>query len=69
MGVPVLVFANKQDASGGISPERLGAKIMDRDIFHNHSNHHVLGGSALEGYGVKESIKWLINVMKSNATY
>ena len=66
VGVPVLVFANKQDSPEGISPEMLGSQIMDRDIFQNHSDHHVLGGSAWEGFGVKEGVQWLINVMKNN---
>ena len=67
VGVPVLIFANKQDLPNSISPDQLKEKITERDTFqNNHSNYHVLGGSAYEGYGVKEGIQWLINVMKSN---
>jgi len=86
VGIPVLVFANKEDKAGGAGDfgggeisremstsgagqafrERLGEAIMDRDIFQNHSNHHVMGGSALEGFGIKEGVKWLVEVMKRN---
>lgn len=67
VGVPVLVFANKQDqARGGSSTEALGSRIMDRGLFENHSIHHVAGGSAFEGFGVREGVQWLIKVMKTN---
>ncbi len=90
VGIPVLVFANKEDASAEMSSEmsstsagfaktgepgagsavrfreRLGKAILDRDIFQNHGNHHVMGGSAHGGFGVKEGVKWLIEVMKRN---
>ena len=70
VGVPVLVFANKQDlvstTPDASTTETIGAEILDRGIFETHGNHHVLGGSAYEDYGVKEGVQWLINVMKTN---
>jgi len=71
VGVPVLVFANKQDLvntgkATTFSMETLGSRIMERGLFESHSIHHVTGGSAYEGFGVKEGVQWLIKTMKTN---
>ena len=81
-GIPVLVFANKQDAPGALSAKQVqghfelhhivGAPSSDRDLSveHSHSGssqpQHVLGVTALNGDGVEEGIRWLVDAVRAS---
>ncbi|KNC48219.1 ADP-ribosylation factor-like protein 1 [Thecamonas trahens ATCC 50062] len=62
-GVPLVVFANKQDVDGALTPaevtEALGlARIRDRQW-------QIFKTSAIEGVGIDEGLDWLVHALKS----
>ena len=62
-GVPLVVFANKQDVDGALSPaevsDALGLSgIKDRQW-------QIFRTSALEGIGLDDGLDWLVNTLKS----
>lgn len=58
-GVPILVFANKQDLPSAVAPndlcDRLGLWALRDRVW------HIQGCSALTGEGLDEGIKWVIS--------
>ncbi|BFZ53533.1 Arf GTPase arl1 [Savitreella phatthalungensis] len=65
-GVPLLVFANKQDQSGALASAeiatRLGLHMLrDRDW-------RIVGCSAVKGEGLNEGLDWLVNIMKRGSS-
>lgn len=67
-GIPVLVFANKQDAPGAVTPHEVQARFgLQGGGAHDGSSQptQVLGVVSLSGEGVEEGIIWLVDVLKS----
>ena len=56
-----LIFANKQDLNGAISPIEL-TKILEIEKIKNRK-WFVQGSSAVNGQGIKEGLNWLIDTL------
>ena len=56
-----LIFANKQDLNGAISPNEL-TKILEIEKIKNRK-WFVQGSSAVSGQGIKEGLNWLIDTL------
>jgi len=67
-GIPVLVFANKQDAPGAVTPHEVQARFDLQLAMHDGSSQpmHVLGCTSLSGEGVEEGVMWLIDVLRNH---
>ena len=68
-GIPVLVFANKQDAPGAVTPHEVQARFgLQTGGTQGGSSGptHVLGVVSLSGEGVEEGIMWLVDVLRSH---
>ena len=69
-GIPVLVFANKQDAPGALSPHEIqshfGLHQQRIDDIGSSQPQNVLGVTALSGDGVEEGIRWLVDAVRSS---
>lgn len=64
-GVPLLVFANKQDQAGALTADEISMgleleEISDRDW-------SIQGCSALEGSGLPEGMEWVVAHIKAKA--
>ena len=57
----LLIFANKQDLNGDVSPNEL-TKILEMEKIHNRK-WLVQGSSAVKGQGLKEGLDWLANAL------
>lgn len=64
-GVPLLIFANKQDIEGALKPEEVGAKLGLAGVETNRS-WSVRGSSALKGDGLEEGMDWLVDAIQSS---
>ncbi len=63
--VPILIFANKQDLAGALSPEEIMESMELSDIQDRAWVIHSC--SAIKGDGVQEGLKWLMeNISKKN---
>ena len=56
-----LIFANKQDLNGAISPNEL-TKILEIEKIKNRK-WFIQGSSAVNGQGIKEGLDWLTNII------
>ena len=56
-----LIFANKQDLNGDVSPNEL-TKILEIDKIKNRK-WFIQGSSAVNGQGIKEGLDWLTNII------
>lgn len=64
-GIPLLVFANKQDAPGAVTPHEVQARFgLQVDGYSQPQN--VLGVTALSGDGVEEGVRWLVDAVRSS---
>ena len=65
--IPVLVFANKQDAPGAVTPHEVQARFgLQTGGTHAGSGPtHVLGVVSLSGQGVEEGASWLVDMLRS----
>ena len=58
---PVLIVANKHDLKGHLDPEivedMMGIKQYEGRVY------HVQGTSAVTGYGIKEGLDWIAEVL------
>ncbi len=65
-GVPVLVFANKQDLPRALPP----ATVADKLDMHKMKGHawHVQGCNATTGDGLFEGMDWLASTLKASRT-
>jgi len=64
-GVPLIVFANKQDQAGALTAGEISVgleleEISDRDWT-------IQGCSALEGEGLVEGMEWVVSHIKAKA--
>ena len=57
----LLIFANKQDINGAVSPSEL-TKILEMEKIRNRK-WLVQGSSAISGQGLKEGLDWLANAL------
>ena len=67
-GIPVLVFANKQDAPGAITPHEIQARFGLGQAAHDGSTQpmNVLGVIAHSGDGVEEGVIWLVDTLRNH---
>jgi len=68
-GLPLLVFANKQDAPGAITPHEVQARFGLQSATREGGRirpTHVLGSTSLSGEGVEEGVFWLVDVLQSH---
>ena len=69
-GIPVLVFANKQDTPGAAVPHdvqsHFGLHQQMIDGTGSSQPQHVLGVTALNGDGVEEGIRWLVDAVRAS---
>ena len=56
-----LIFANKQDLNGAVSPNEL-TKILEIEKIKNRK-WFIQGSSAVNGQGIKEGLDWLTNII------
>ena len=67
-GIPILLFANKQDAPGAASSHevqaRFGLHQQHIDGTGSSQPQNVLGVTALSGDGVEEGIRWLVDAVR-----
>ena len=61
-GVPVLVFANKQDLVHALGPDEITEIVKLEDI--NDRQWMIMACSAKNGEGLKEGFEWIIENMK-----
>jgi len=60
-GVPVLIYANKQDLPGALSPSEIIDKMGLKQI--KGRDWTVQGASAVEGKGLNEGLDWMANAL------
>ena len=60
-GAPLLIYANKQDLPGALSPDELIKKMELRNI--KGREWLVQGTSALEGKGLNEGLDWMAKTL------
>ena len=68
-GVPLLVFANKQDAPGAVTPHEVQARFGLQTVTRDDGSRpiHVLGTTSHSGDGVEEGILWLVDMMRNHS--
>ncbi|CAM9184688.1 unnamed protein product [Scytosiphon promiscuus] len=63
-GMPILVYANKGDLPGSMSPEEcadeLGLSVLNND----RTPWHIERSNALVGSGVEEGVNWLVQTLQ-----
>lgn len=62
-GVPMLIFANKQDLIGALSPQEVAVLLDLTDL--RDRQWHIQGCSAKTGEGLGEGISWVVMQMKN----
>lgn len=66
-GVPVLVFANKQDLVGALSCAEIAILLNLEDL--RDRRWHIQACSALSGEGLFEGLKWVVQQIRSWKIY
>ncbi|XP_954821.1 ADP-ribosylation factor, putative [Theileria annulata] len=61
----VLIFANKQDIKGSLTPKEIN-QMLELDKVINDRSYMIFGTSAVEGNGILTGIEWLINDINTN---
>jgi len=64
-GVPVLVFANKQDIEGALKPEEVSDQLGLAGV-ETDRPWSVRGSSALKGEGLEEGMDWLVDAIQTS---
>jgi ADP-ribosylation factor protein 6 len=67
-GFLVLVFANKQDLPGAMSPKQISEFLDMNSILDKDQLYAVIGTNALTGQGLIEGLSWVSNNFKSSNT-
>lgn len=71
-GIPLLVFANKQDAPGALTPHEVQARfgLQQREAGGRESGssqpQNILGSTAIRGDGIEEGVRWLVDTLRSS---
>jgi len=61
-GVPLLIFSNKQDIEGALSPGKMSEALgLDGEKGREWS---IRGACAIKGEGLEEGLDWLVNVIQ-----
>lgn len=60
-GIPLLIFANKQDLPNAMSLDEIRDKLALNELFDETMIWHLQGASALENKGIQEGLQWLTN--------
>ncbi|XP_022876360.1 ADP-ribosylation factor-like protein 2 isoform X1 [Olea europaea var. sylvestris] len=63
-GASLLIFANKQDIQGALSPEEI-AKVLHLDAMDKTRHWRIVGCSAYTGEGLLEGFDWLVQDIAS----
>ncbi|CAN4097305.1 unnamed protein product [Withania somnifera] len=63
-GASLLIFANKQDIQGAISPDEI-AKVLNLEAMDNSRHWRIVGCSAYTGEGLLEGFDWLVQDVAS----
>ncbi|KAG5594456.1 hypothetical protein H5410_035688 [Solanum commersonii] len=58
-GASLLIFANKQDIQGALSPDEI-AKVLNLEAMDNSRHWRIVGCSAYTGDGLLEGFDWLV---------
>lgn len=61
-GVPVLIFANKQDLATAETPDKIAVDLELHNI--RDRQWQIQGCSAIKGEGLDDGLKWLVQTMK-----
>jgi len=64
--IPLLLFANKQDAEGALTPPELDARFDLQQSMSRSQQRNVIGTTALTGDGVEAGITWLVESLRSS---
>lgn len=67
-GFVLLVFANKQDLPGALSPKEISNTLDLKNILTPDQLYAVMGTNALTGQGLIEGLSWVSNNFKENRT-
>lgn len=65
-GIPLLVFANKQDAAGALSAHEVQARFGLQQADGSSQPQNVLGSTAIRGEGIEEGVRWLVETLRSS---
>uniref|UniRef100_A0A7S3FMI8 ADP-ribosylation factor-related protein 1 n=1 Tax=Haptolina ericina TaxID=156174 RepID=A0A7S3FMI8_9EUKA len=65
--IPLLLFANKQDAEAAISPQEIETRFGCKQIMSRSQPLNVQGTTALSGEGVQEGVLWLVESLRSSS--
>lgn len=60
----ILIYTNKQDLPGAVSPDELADRLGIHDI--KNRKVKIQGASALTGNGLNEGLDWVIEQIKAN---
>lgn len=63
-GASLLIFANKQDIQGSLSPDEI-AKVLNLEAMDNSRHWKIVGCSAFTGEGLLEGFDWLVQDIAS----
>ncbi|CAI0399924.1 unnamed protein product, partial [Linum tenue] len=63
-GASLLIFANKQDINGALTPEEI-AKVLNLDNMDRTRHWKIIGCSAYTGEGLLEGFDWLVQDIAS----
>ena len=65
-GIPLLVFANKQDAPGAVPPQEIEACFGLQQSLSSSQPRKVVGVAALTGDGIQESVMWMVETLHTS---
>jgi len=65
-GIPLLVFANKQDAPGAVTPHEVMARFDLQQDESSSQPQNVVGVAALSGEGIEDGIHWLVEALRTS---
>ncbi|KAG6437203.1 hypothetical protein SASPL_102114 [Salvia splendens] len=63
-GASLLIFANKQDIQGSLSPDEI-AKVLNLDAMDKNRHWKIVGCSAFTGEGLLEGFDWMVQDIAS----
>ena len=63
-GVPILIYANKQDLKGSLSPNEVTEKMGIKNMKNMKGREWIVqGSSGIDGKGVIEGLDWLTIIL------
>eukprot|EP00903_Cladosiphon_okamuranus_P017669 g16270.t1 len=66
-GMPILVYANKGDLPGSVSPRECADELGLTELNNEQTPWHIERSNALVGSGVEEGVNWLVKTLQSTA--